>query len=191
VTFRKPKIFIVIWFFALFLNGFSIALFAETPRRTAETVYCPLTKKLQPVKAQKKETWRNPLENICADESEKKSFSDEFFRQNLLKTNSLDEKHFENLAFDFFQKGNAVFANLPQFPDLPHKNSVKIFFVAAVFGKANETQLIGNLQSADFSFAQNPRPPNVVSANRFKSQIFSELEKISRQISPRAPPFSL
>jgi hypothetical protein len=188
VKFRKPKNLTAVWLFALFLNAFSIALFAETPRPPAETVYCPLTKKLQPVKSQKKEVWQNPLENICADESEKKSFSDEFFGQNLLKTNSLDEKQFENLAFDFFQKGNAAFANLPQSPDFPHKNSVKSFSTVAVFTETDKTQLVWKLQTEKIDFAQNPRPPNSVATNLFEPQTSRRLEKISRRIAPRAPP---
>jgi hypothetical protein len=191
VKFRRLKNLTAVWLFALLLNAFSIVLFAETPRHPAEIVYCPLTKKLQPVKVQKKEVWQNPLENICADEMEKTSFSDELFSKNLLKTNSLDEKQFENLAFDFFQKGNAAFANLPQFPDFPHKNSVKNFSVTLGFGKTNETQFVWKSPTEKYNFALNPRPPNSVSANLFEPRISRELEKISRRIAPRAPPFSL
>jgi hypothetical protein len=191
VKFRAKKNLLAIWLFALFLSAFSIALFAETPRNSVETVYCPLTKKLQPVKAQKKEDWQNPLENICADEKEKKSFADELFRQNLLKTASLDEKQFENLVFDFFQKGKAAFAGLPQFPDSPQKNSVKTFSAVIGFGKTDETQFVWKSNTDDFSFASNPRPPNCVSANLFKAQTSRKLEKISHRIAPRAPPFSL
>jgi hypothetical protein len=191
VKFCRTKFLTTIWFFALLLNVFPVANFAANSGNQAETVYCPLTKKLQPVKAAKKEVWQNPLGNICAVEAEKKSFADELFGNNLLKANSLNQDKFENLVFDFFQKGKAAFAGLPQFPDLPHKNSVKTSFVVIVSSKTNEAQLVWKIQTADFSFSQNPRPPNEISANLFESQVFFELKKVSRQIAPRAPPFSL
>jgi hypothetical protein len=191
VKFCKTKNLAAVWLFALFLNAFSVVLFAEPPRNSAEKVYCPLTKKLQPVKVQKKESRQNPLENICADEEDKKSFSIELFNGKLLKTNSLDEKQFENLVFDFFQKGKAAFADLPQFPDSPQKDSVKTFSVAIVFSKTDETQFVWKLQNEDFPFDQNPRPPNSVSADLFEPQNFQTLEQYSRQIAPRAPPYSL
>ena len=191
MKFRKPKILTAIWFFALFLNVFSIALFAEPPNSSADEVYCPLTKKLQPVKASKNETRQNPLENICAVEKDKKLFADELFRQNPLKTNALDEDKFENLVFDYFQKGSAAFADLPHSPDSPHKNSVKNLAVSVGFSKTDETRFVWKTIAEKFSYAQNPRPPNALKTNLFEPQTFIKLEKISRRISPRAPPFSL
>jgi hypothetical protein len=191
VKFCKPKIFTAIWFFALFLNALSAALLAAPPSNPAETVYCPLTRKLQPVKATKKEVRQNPLAEICADERDKKSFADELFRQNRLKTNFADEKHFEDLVFDFFQKGKSAFAGLPQFPDSPQKDSVKVSYVALSFGKISETKVVWKSPTENLSFAQNPRPPNPVSANFFESQNSPSLEIISRRIAPRAPPVSL
>lgn len=191
MKFCTTKFFAAIWFFALFLNAFSIVLFAATPNIPAEKVYCPLTGKLQPVKASKKEVRKNPLDEICADDREKELFANEFFRQNLLKMNFSEENKFENLVFDFFQKGSAAFANLPSFPDSPHKDSFKGFSAAAAFGKKEKTQFVWKTQTGKFSFAQNPRPPNAVSANLYKPQVFSKLEKISRRTAPRAPPFSL
>lgn len=191
MKFRAAKNLTAVWLFALFLNAFSTALFADSPHRSAETVYCPLTKKLQPVKAQKKELRKNPLKEVCADEKDKNSLAGELFGKNLLRANFLDEKQFENLIFNFFQRGKATFAKLPQFPDSPRRNSVKTFFAAVVFGKINETSFVWKLQPENFNFAANPRPPNTASVNLFESQNFHALEKISRQIPPRAPPFSL
>jgi hypothetical protein len=192
VKFRAAKNLTAVWLFALFLNAFSTALFADSsPRNSAETVYCPLTKKLQPIKAQKKELRKNPLEEVCADEKDKKSLTNELFGKNLLRTNFLDEKQFETIVFDFFQKGKLAFANLPQFPDFPSKTSVKTVFAAVGLGKTNETSFVWKSQPENFNFAANPRPPNAAPVNLFESQNFHALEEISRQISPRAPPFSL
>ena len=192
MKFFRVKDLTAIWFFALILNAFSIAIFAEAPKSSAAgLVYCPLTKKLQPVKAAKKETRQNPLEEICADERDKKSFSDELFSANLLNKPRLDDKQFENLVFDFFQKGKSAFAGIPQFPDFPHKDSIKASSVVIAFNKTNETEFVWKLNPEGFSFAQNSRPPNAVSASLFEPQNFRKLEKISRRIAPRAPPFSL
>lgn len=179
------------WLFALFLNAFSTALFADSSPRSAETVYCPLTKKLQPVKARKKDLRKNPLEEVCADEKDKKSLLGELFGKNSRRTNFLDEKQFENLVFDYFQKGRAAFANLPQPPDFPRRVSIKTSSAVAGFSKTNETSFVWKLQPNNFNFASHQRPPNSVPVNLFESQNFRALEEISRQISPRAPPFSL
>jgi len=189
VKFCTTKIFTVIWFFALFLNVFSITLFAVSPNTSAEMVYCPLTKKLQPVKAPKKEFSQNPLEEVCAPEKNKKSFVDEVFGKNLLRVNLLDKKQFENLVFDFFQKGESAFANLPQFPDLPHKYSVKAFSTVIGFGKNDETRFVWKEQTENFNFAQHPRPPDFAPKGDFSVQIARELKNISRNINPRSPPF--
>jgi hypothetical protein len=191
VKFCTTKNLTAFWLFALFFNAFSAALFAETPKRAAETVFCPLTKKFQPVKAPKPDFYKNPLANICADEKDKKSFSDEISGVNALKTRFLDEKQFESLVFEYFKIGKTAFANLPDFPDFPHRNLIKTSFLVNGFNKTNETRVLLKLKAEDFSFAQNPRPPNTVSVKFSARQKIRKQEKISRRIAPRAPPFSL
>jgi hypothetical protein len=190
VKFRRAKNLVAVWLFALFLNAFSIAVVAEIPDRPAELVYCPLTKRLQPVKARKKEVWKNPLENICADESEKNLLAAEIFGTHLLKTNFLDEEKFEGLVFDFFRKGAAALAQLPKSPGFPQKNSVKTFSIAFGFSQTDEIRFIWKLSAENFSFAQNGRPPNPVSVKLFEFQNSSaESKKLPRRSAPRAPPF--
>ena len=191
MKFRAPQNLTVVWLFALLLNAFSVAIFAETPLAPAEMVYCPLTKKLQPVKAAKKAARPNPLGEICADETTKKAFADELFAQNLLRTNAPHEEQFEKLVFDFFQKGKTAFADLPRLPDAPRKNSLKTFSAVTGFGKTDETQFLGKSTFDDFSPSQKPRPPTPAAVNLFESRNFRELREISRRIAPRAPPFSL
>jgi len=178
-----------VWLVALFLNAFSLGLCAAVPKASTETVYCPLTKKLQPVKAARPS--KNPLKNICTAENEKTSFFNGLLGANLAKTNFLDEKQFETLVFDFFQKGKAAFSNLPPLPEAPRKNSVKAFSAIAGFGKNHETEFVWKLHAEDFSFAFKSRPPNRFSADLFSPSNFRPLEKISRRIAPRAPPFSM
>lgn len=191
MNFWSIKNLAAVWLCALFLNAFSTALFAKLPTNAAETVYCPLTKKLQPVKAAKKEVRQNPLEEICAADAEKKSFAAALFKQNLLKTSFLDENEFEYLVFDFFQKGKTAFADLPPFPDSPHQNTFKTSPVVAGFSQNDQTRFALKSTAEDFSFAQNARPPNLLAANLFESETFSKLETISRRSAPRAPPISL
>lgn len=178
-------------FFVLIFNAFSIAIFAEKTQNFSAFVYCPLTKKLQPVKASQKETKKNPLAEICADESYKKHFTDEIFGANLVKTNSLDENRFENLAFDFFQKGKAAFKGLPSFPDAPRKNSAKSAYDFFTSCRNEKVKFAPSLKGEKFSFAQNPRPPNFSFTADFQSKKLLKSEEISRRIAPRAPPFFL
>ena len=128
---------------------------------------------------------------ISSLKKDKKSFSDEISGVNALKTRFLDEKQFENLAFKYFKIGKTAFANLPDFPDFPPRNLIKVSFLTNGFNKTDETRLSFQRNAEDFSFAQNPRPPNAVSAIFPERRNARQLEKISRRIAPRAPPFSL
>lgn len=181
-----------LWLFALFLNAFSFGSFAAVSESSAELVYCPLTKRLQPVKAPQRQIHKNPLDEICADNRTKNSFLNEIFSsKNLPSANHLNDREFENLVFDFSRTGKAAFKNLPLPADFPHQNLVKNFSAVAGFSKTDELKFVWKLSASDFSFAENPRPPTKVSTNFFNPQTFRELEKISRRRVPRAPPFSL
>lgn len=183
------KFAIAVWFFALLLNAFSTPAFAATLKSSPATVYCPLTKKLQPVKIPQARP--NPLGEICANEKDKQLFTNEFFGVNRSKINFLSETQFENLVFDFFRKGESAFAGLPSLPDSPHQKSIVKSFLIYAFGKINEYHFAFKTNDANFSFAQNPRPPNSRNSAKLDFQIARELRKISRRINPRSPPFSI
>ncbi len=152
-------------------------------------VYCPLTKKLQPVKPSKEIFRKNPFDEICASDDAKLLFSLEISAQTNFKFMSPDAQNFENLIFDYFQKGKSVFDNVPNLPNFPNKNLTKNFSSFAGFGSNYQKQFVWKLSGENFSFAQNPRPPNEIKTVSFGILLTYNLDKISRKIAPRAPPF--
>ncbi|MBS1793222.1 MAG: hypothetical protein JSS81_05180 [Acidobacteria bacterium] len=193
MNFRTFKNTAAVWLFALLLNAFSFAVSAETPKAAAdEMVFCPLTKKLQPVKATGLKTRRDPFAEICAGEQDQKAFWNELSGAgNALKSAALSEKQFEALVFDFLQKGKAAFANLPPAPGSPEKNAVRTSTAFAAPGNQRETPFVRETAADNFSFAQRPRPPDAVSAVLFEAPLFPKSNIVSRRLAPRAPPFSI
>ncbi len=154
-------------------------------------VYCPLTKKLQPVNLPKEILKKNSLDAFCASNDQKNRFSLEISKEINSGIFSLNEKQLENIVFDYFQNGKSAFGNLPKMPEFPHKNLAKNFNFAVNAGNNKENQFIWKLQSENFSFAQNPRPPDFAPKSVFSFQIIRNLDGISRNINPRSPPANL
>lgn len=179
-----------LWLLALLLNAFPFGLSAAAPKAPAELVYCPLTKRLQPVKAPPKNFRKNSLDDICAGKDTKNSFLNEIFSsRNLAAVNHLNDQEFEDLVLAFSRIGKAAFQNLPPPPDLPRQSALKASFAVAGFSRTGESKCIWKPNAASFSFAENPRPPTPAAASYFEPRNRRELETASRPGAPRAPPF--
>ncbi len=176
---------------AIFSGAFSLAFFKSENEISAEAVYCPLTKKLQPVNPPKEISRKNPLDAFCASGGQKDRFSLEISKEIHSDLSSLNEKQFEKLVFDYFQNGKTAFENLPKLPEFPHKNLAKNLNSAAGVGNKKENQFIWKIQTENFSFAQNPRPPDFAPKAVFSIRISRNLDGISRNINPRSPPANL
>lgn len=176
----------------LFAFAANIFCFAFSPGKAdilAETVYCPLTKKLQPVRPPKKVVGKISLDDFCAPKREKENFLEAVFESpNLF---SLDENQLENLAFDFFQNGKNAFKNLPAVPNFPEQNPAKSFSSASGAGSFYNQISFSASKSERFGFSQNPRPPTFQATAKFDFQVVRRLEKISQNINPRSPPINL
>lgn len=176
----------------LFALAASVFCFAFSPVETdasSETVYCPLTKKLQPVNPPEKIVREISLKDFCAPDQEKNEFLRAVFESRNLS--SLNEVQFENLVFDYFQTGKTAFKNIPDLPNLPQQNLAKSF--SSTIGAGNFDKQFSSLKikTEQFDFSQNPRPPTFQAATNFDFQIVRRLEKISQNINPRSPPANL
>lgn len=188
--FHKLKLEFPIAFFlliAIFSGAVSLAFTISESENSAEMVYCPLTKKFQPVNPPK-ENSNKTLDAFCASNSQKDRFSLEISKQIHSDLSSLSEKQFEKIVFDYFQNGKSAFGNLPKLPEFPHENLAKNSNFAVNAGKNKENQFVWKLQNENFSFAQNPRPPDLAPKGVFAVQIIRNLDEISRNINPRSPP---
>lgn len=169
---------------AVFSGAVSSAFYKSEKDNSEKFVYCPLTKKLQPVNPPKK----NLLNPICASDDQKDRFALEIFKEINSGFTSLNEKQFEKIVFDYFQNGKSAFGSLPKTPEFPHKNLAKNFDFGANAGNKKKQQFVPKIQNENFSFARNPRPPDLFESVEFEIQIVRALEEISQNIKPRSPP---
>ena len=151
-------------------------------------VYCPLTKKLQPVNPPPESVAPTyTLNEICAADSEKRRLEAAVFENFKLKFTNLSLNNFEDLAFDFWQKGKSVFENLPNIPNAPEKFAVKNSFSPIGFGGNLDFKIVWKT-SEKFAFQIQPRPPSTINLSEFNAGFSLKLASISRRIAPRAPP---
>ena len=170
--------------FSATLSGvFSLAFTAPQQSGSAETVFCPLTKRFQPVHPPK----NNLLDDLCASAFEKETFSKAVIEQLTVELNNFNENSLEDLVFDYWQNGKAAFENLPFQPSHPEKTFAKNSFSNAGFANKFEHQIIRKTVNK-FSFQLHQRPPPIQNNSKFEFRKVSELKKISRNINPRSPP---
>lgn len=186
---KTKKIVVLFSLFSLFASTFYFAFFSIKNDASNGTVYCPLTKKLQPVHPPKKSAGDISINDFCANDKEKSEFIKVLLNsENLFLIN---ETQFENLAFNYFQTGKTAFQSLPNLPDLPEQNLAKSFYSAAVTGIYDRQISFFKIKTEQFDFAQTPRPPTIQASAKFDFQIVRLLEKISQNINPRSPPANL
>lgn len=186
MKFGTRKDLAVIWLLALMLNVFSIAAWADEKEIPPGMVFCPLTKQLQPIKA--KERRANPLFDFCATDERKDEFAAGFLTSGQAQNGDLDRDQFENLVFDFFEKGHDVFLGLPFKAELPNRKAIENLNAFAPAGRTGEIQKNPATPVAEFSFSQNPRPPDAAPGTYRSPVAVIRLENVSRNINPRSPP---
>lgn len=183
------KITSLVTLFALATSLFCLAFLPVQSHASNETVYCPLTKKLQPVHPPKRTFSKISLDDFCASDDKKLQFEQALLEaQNLV---SFGKVSFENLAFDFFQNGKSAFKNFPNQPGFPQQNLSGKHFSIIGAGNLEKQNSLAEIKNADFDFSQHPRPPTFRIAVKFDFRIARDLEKISQNINPRSPPANL
>lgn len=153
----------------------------------AEMVYCPLTRKLQPVNPPKPAAPVYSLNEICAAEFEKSIFTLAILESAKLNFSSISANEFEDLVFNFWQKGKSAFDSLPNAPNAPQEFTAKNSFSAINFGSDYKNKIVW-LATENFAFQSKPRPPTTQKIFAFESQSLKLLDESSNQTSPRAPP---
>lgn len=174
---------------AILSGMFSFSFHTSTQLNTAEMVYCPLTKKLQPIRAFNVNSKQNLLDEYCVSEKEKAGFSSEIIKKIRFSFSIFNETNFENLVFDYFRIGKSAFDVIPNLPNFPEKKLVKKSFSTSGLSNSFNTQITGKAQE-QFSFQLKPRPPTIILQTHFEFLFSQELKKISKNINPRSPPFS-
>ena len=177
---------------AAILSGvFSFVLLQSKAHSSATKVYCPLTKRLQPINPpQENAAPVFSLNEICANDSEKNRLESAIVENFKLKFSRFTQKSLENLAFDFWQKGERAFDALPNIPNAPEKLAVKNTLQTTGFNKRSEIKIA--LKTIEkFAFPTLLRPPPAQNFPAFKLSSVLKLPHISSRIAPRAPPVSV
>lgn len=172
---------------AILSGALSFAFFNSNSRSTAEMIYCPLTKKLQPINPPSSVSNTFSLNEICAAETEKTRLAAAIAENLKLKFVSLNRNNFENLAFDFWQKGKTAFDAVPNVPNAPEKAAFKNSFSPINFNGDFSFKIIWKATEKP-AFQAQPRPPTVADFPEFNHEFSKKLDRVSRHIAPRAPP---
>ncbi len=89
---------------------------AETNKAPEGMVYCPLSRKFQPLNRPPESKL---FEDICATAETKEFLLQELIVKNPLQRISFDEKKLDQLAFDFLAHSESALRELPNFPTPP------------------------------------------------------------------------
>lgn len=171
---------------AILSGAFSLAFF-DSSVRSAAMVYCPLTKTLQPVNPPPSVARAFSLNEICAADSEKLRLTAAIAENLKLKFINYSADNFEDLAFDFWQKGKSAFDSSPNLPNSPQEFAVKNSFASIGYGDNFSFKIVWTA-TEKFAFQTQPRPPTALDFPDFNRKDALNLKSISRRIAPRAPP---
>ncbi|HQU81599.1 MAG TPA: hypothetical protein PKY59_00645 [Pyrinomonadaceae bacterium] len=182
---KKNLAVVLILLSAIFSGAVSLAFYSPNQFQTAEMVYCPLTKRLQPVHAA--DLKQNEFDGICLTDKQKSDFSSAILTKISFGFSFSNKQSVEEIVFDYLNNGKSALDALPNLPNLPEKTLAKKSFSLIGFGNNFEHQVI--LKSEEnFSFKLKARPPTKTVSVRFEYDSLKDLATISRNINPRSPP---
>lgn len=184
---KKDFAVVLLMLSAIFSGAFSLVFYSPNKAEKPETVYCPLTKQIQPVHAAQTIQTENPLDEYCLSGKQRHDFSAAILEKISLGFSISKEKSFEDLVFNYFRDGKSAIDTSPNSPKQPEKTFFKNSFSPVGFGTNFDTQVVWKSEE-NFSFQIKPRPPTKTFLSRFEFSSSSSLESISRNINPRSPP---
>ena len=185
---RKANFFGGIFLLAAILYAaFSPPVFAAG-QETPETVYCPLTHRFQPIKAQKTAIGK-PFGEICASDKLKNEFSAELLSESAVKSLELNPAEVSKLAFDFWRDGKSAFNSAPHKSDSSEQIAAKNSFFTITSGSRDESRIVFKV-SQKFIFQTKPRPPTIEISAAFDFQTLRTLKKFPAASRPALRPFS-
>lgn len=149
-----------------------------------DLVYCPLQKTWVKRHEETQAARRNPLDEICMSDERKQELTIQISLKNAFAIN-------EQGIFATLREGVKVLDNYRETQNLPNQTLVQIRHSFSVLNSANDLRQTFTAKSEAFSFALNSRPPTFQKVTEFDFQTTKNLDRISRNINPRSPPFSI
>ncbi len=167
----------------------SLPLSHAAARRSSDEVFCPLQKTWVkknsgiPLRGNQKQ----PLKDICARVERKDVFLSELTESLRFTRATPNYRETEKLFFTYLAKGKPSLTRYFYSQNAPEPQYISS---ARIEKNANNTRLEFAAQAAQAPAPKLPSRLICTPANNFVSRSFTELKNISRNLSPRAPPFS-
>jgi hypothetical protein len=182
----------VFWTTLFCLISGSIPVSARHISQPADAVYCPLQKTWVRKNDPAAEAVRpeKTLDYICSSFDHKESFVFELSNGIFDRQISLTGEKIEKLFFKYLEEGKQAFAEIAPSNNLPGRQMAKNS-AGEKSGSTNFKVDFARYPSETFGFEQLARPPTTRQTIKFNFQFVNELDKISRNINPRSPPFSI
>ena len=161
---------------------------AETNKTPEGMVYCPLSKKFQPINPPKEKKQFKPFGDICASDGTKEFLFRKIIIENPFRRISLDENKLTDLAFDFLAHGESALKDLPNTPNLPSENLIRQIGAITVVNNTYDYQFVWKQPVQYYSSELLARPPTAAITAIFTNDLVYQSDEISRHLAPRAPP---
>ena len=161
---------------------------AQTIKAPTGMVYCPLSRKFQPINPPEEKKEFKPFKDICASRETKDFLVQEIFIKNPFRQISLDENKLDDLAFNFLTHGESALRELPNLPNLPSENLIRQIGSSLVINNTYDHQYVWKQAVQYYSPALFARPPTAAVTAIFTNDLVHQSDKLSRRIAPRAPP---
>ncbi|HEV7646424.1 MAG TPA: hypothetical protein VGO50_20995 [Pyrinomonadaceae bacterium] len=167
----------------------SLPLSQAAARRSSDEVFCPLQKMW--VKKNSAAPWqgdqKQPLKNICARVERKDIFLSELTESLRFTRATPSYRETEKLFFTYLAKGKPSLTQYFYSQNAPEPQYISS---ARIEKNANNTRFEFAAHAAQAYTSRSQPHVFRVLVNNLSSRAFTELKNISRDLKPRAPPFS-
>lgn len=184
---RQLTTTLLLWSF--FLVVFPVSIFSTDKGAAQGLIYCPLSKRLQPINSRSLKKEVKPFDFMCGSAKTKDYLFQEIVLKNPWKVFTLDANGIEKLVFDVLGHGKTALEKLPGGPNAPSEKSLRQIGSAVSFNRSNDYKYVWKRSATDFSPGLAPRPPTAAanSAVFFPIDLTDRSAALSRR-TPRAPP---
>ena len=161
---------------------------AQTIKAPTGMVYCPLSRKFQPINPPEEKKEFKPFNDICASRETKDLLVREILVKNPFRQISFDDNKLDDLAFNFLAHGESALGELPNTPNLPSDNLIKQIGSSLATNNTYDHQIVWKQPVQYCSPALLARPPTAAVTAVFTNDLIHQSGELSRRLAPRAPP---
>lgn len=182
---RTIKVQTFIWLLAVSLNAFAALAVSAAPETPSNFVYCPLTHKLQPIKAEPPRAEKS--DEICAPASEKTRFTELLISRGAALSN-LEGARIQDLFFDYSRDGRVALSSVPSSPSTPRHSATTGELQLTTSVRRDSSRDEFKLLAAKFAIGLKPRGPSSSVKLPEAQNLDFPTAAILRRIAPRGPP---